>query len=233
MILYVAMAVSEEDYLGRAEMFFRHKRIFERLAGKPCLVRRCSEITPEFAAEYPVTALLISGFGKGWDEFSMSDLYGLGDLLRETRLPALGLCGGHQLLGHVFSEDLRAVETLRDEPMRRLAEGEPDVEPGYHPGWFTEKGMQPVRVLEREDPLFAGLPETIMVLESHYCEVKALPPEFVLLASNDNCRVQAMRHRERPIYGVQFHPEGYTDDYPHGRTVLENFLRLGEEEAEA
>ena len=110
--------------------------------------------------------------------------------------------------------------------MRPLAAGEADGEPGYHPGWFTEKGMQPVRVIQREDPLFAGLPETIMVLESHYCEVKALPPGWVLLASNGNCRVQAMRHPERPVYGTQFHPEGFTEYYPHGRTILENFFRL-------
>ncbi len=228
MILYVAMAISEEDYLSRAEGFFKHKRIFEQLSGKPCLVRRCSEVTSYFVAQYPITALLISGFGKGWDEFALVDLHGLNDLLRETRLPVLGLCGGHQLLGYVFTKDLREVERLNDEPIRRLAEGEADVEPGYHPGWFTEKGMQPVQVLNHEDPLFAGLPETVMVLESHYCEVKVLPPDFVLLATNENCRVQAMRHRQRPIYGVQFHPEGYTDEYPHGRVILENFFRLAE-----
>lgn len=228
MILYVAMSISEEDYLSRAEKFFQHKRIFERLSGRPCLVRRCSEVTPDFAAQYPITALLISGFGKGWDEFDLSHLYGLSDLLQETRLPVLGLCGGHQLLAYVFTRDLRKVEKLDDEPMRRLAPGEADVEPGYHPGWFTEKGMQPVRVLRRDDPLFASLPETIMVLQAHYCEVKELPPNFTLLATNDNCRVQAMRHRERPIYGVQFHPEGYTEAYPHGRVLLENFFRLAE-----
>jgi GMP synthase-like glutamine amidotransferase len=228
MILYVAMAVSEADYLSRAEGFFRHKLIFERLSGRPCLVRRCSEVGPEFMARYPVAAILISGFGKSWEEFNLPDLHGLNDVLRATDRPVLGLCGGHQLVGEVFSRDLRAVEKLEDEPIRRLAEGEADLYPSYHAGWFTETGMQPVRVREREDPLFAGLPETVMVLESHYCEVKAPPPDFLLLAENDNCRVQAMRHRERPVYGVQFHPEGYTDDYPHGRRILENFFRMAE-----
>ncbi len=65
-----------------------------------------------------------------------------------------------------------------------------------------------------------------MVLEWHYCEVKKLPPEFVLLASNENCRIQAMRHASRPLYGVQFHPESYVETYPHGRTILRNFFRL-------
>ena len=228
MILYVAMSVAEDDHLASAAWLFRHMRIFEQLSGRPCLVRRCSEVNPEFVRDYPPDAIVISGFGKSFDEFDLADLYGLNDLVLTTDRPVLGLCGGHQLLGHIFSRDLRAVEKLEDEPIRRLAEGEADPEPAYHAGWFKEKGMQPVRVVEREDPLFAGLPETIMVLESHYCEVKALPPEFVLLASNDNCRIQAMRHRERPVYGTQFHPEGYTNDYPHGRTILENFFRLAE-----
>ena len=228
MILYVAMAVDEADYLARAEMFLRRKLIFERLSGRPCLVRGCGEVTPEFMARYPMAAILISGFGKEWGEFRREDLYGLSDVLRETERPVLGLCGGHQLLGVVFSRDLREGGELADEPIRRLAAGEADLEPGYHPGWYTEVGMQPVRIVAREDPLFAGLPETVRVRENHYCEVKALPPEFVLLAENENCRIQAMRHREREIYGVQFHPEYFTEEYPEGRVMLENFFGRAE-----
>ena len=82
-----------------------------------------------------------------------------------------------------------------------------------------------MRVLH-PDPLFAGLPEVINVRESHYCEVKQLPGDFRLLASNDNCHLQAMGHQQRPIYGVQFHPELYTDHYPDGRRVLSNFFAI-------
>jgi GMP synthase (glutamine-hydrolysing) len=61
--------------------------------------------------------------------------------------------------------------------------------------------------------------------ESHYCEIKALPPNFQLLASTPECRIQAMKHRARPLYGVQFHPEDYSDRFPDGRLLLENFFR--------
>jgi GMP synthase-like glutamine amidotransferase len=227
MVLYVAMSATEEDYRA-AGWWLQHQRVFEKASGRPCLVHWYAEVTPEFVARWPFSSIVVSGFGKSFEEFDLAALYGLNDVLRGTTLPVLGLCGGHQLLAHVFGGDLRERGKLEDEPIRRLAEGEADMYPEYHAGWYKEKGMQPVRVIEREDPLFAELPETLMVLESHYCEVKALPPEFVLLATNDNCRVQAMRHRERPVYGTQFHPEGYTDDYPHGRTILENFFRLAE-----
>ncbi len=38
--------------------------------------------------------------------------------------------------------------------------------------------------------------------------------------------IPAMRHRARPLYGLQFHPERYTDAHPDGRTILANFFRL-------
>ena len=57
-----------------------------------------------------------------------------------------------------------------------------------------------------------------------------LPPEFRLLASNDCCRLQAMGHLRRPLYGVQFHPELYTDYYPDGRQILRNFFAMAGQE---
>lgn len=56
--------------------------------------------------------------------------------------------------------------------------------------------------------------------------MKAVPPGFEVIASNENCRVQAMRHRTRPIWGTQFHWERYSDEHPHGRTIMLNFLRV-------
>ncbi len=231
MVLYVVMAKSQEDYLQRAaESAFAHKLRFEELSGWPCLAMRYPWVTPEAISQYPFRAVIIGGFGHGWDEMELAELYGLYDLLHTTQLPVLGICGGHQLVAHAFTQDFRQVQGLRDEPMRRLQPGEPDWEPDYHPGYFVEKGMQPVRVVH-PDPLFAGLPEVVYVRQSHYCEVKQLPPDFRLLASNDHCRLQAMRHQHRLVYGVQFHPENYTDHYPHGRQILSNFFGIASEQA--
>jgi GMP synthase (glutamine-hydrolysing) len=56
-------------------------------------------------------------------------------------------------------------------------------------------------------------------------ELKRVPPGFTLLASTPACRVQALRHKTLPLRTVQFHPEGYTDYYPDGKRLLENFFR--------
>jgi len=56
-------------------------------------------------------------------------------------------------------------------------------------------------------------------------EIKKLPLGFKLLASTPECRIQAMRHLHRPIVSVQFHPEQYTDRFPDGKRMPENFFR--------
>ena len=93
------------------------------------------------------------------------------------------------------------------------------------PRQFKEWGIYPVRILQH-DPLFEGLGDVIRVREAHSWEVQDLGPELVLLATNQTCRVQAYRHPTRPLYGVQFHPEGANKDYPDGFQVLQNFFKL-------
>src|SRR6266508_2312225 len=79
---------------------------------------------------------------------------------------------------------------------------------------YTEHGFYPIHITTeaRTERLFAGIDSPAYFFEAHSCEVKALPSEFEILASTDACRVQAMRHRMRRLYGVQFHPEEYTED---------------------
>jgi GMP synthase (glutamine-hydrolysing) len=54
--------------------------------------------------------------------------------------------------------------------------------------------------------------------------VKELPADFELTASNQTCRIQAMRHTSRPLFSVQFHPELFDREHPEGKRILENFL---------
>ncbi len=74
------------------------------------------------------------------------------------------------------------------------------------------------------DELFQGLPRECTVWMSHGDVVSALDEGFQVLARTAGCPVAAARHRERPFFGVQFHPE--VSHTPLGREMLDNFLRV-------
>lgn len=70
--------------------------------------------------------------------------------------------------------------------------------------------------------LFAGVPDESIVWMSHGDQVESANGEFVPLASTDTCPVAAVRHRNRPVYGLQFHPE--VSHTAYGNRILHNFL---------
>jgi len=122
------------------------------------------------------------------------------DLVRETDLPFLGICFGHQLMGAAYGSQV--------------------VDLGHNIREFKE-----VKLLGK-DPLFDGLPGSIRVSESHRQALTCVPEGFGHLAESETSQVEAMCHQKRPIYGVQFHPERSDEKHPHGRVIIQNFLRL-------
>jgi GMP synthase (glutamine-hydrolysing) len=88
------------------------------------------------------------------------------------------------------------------------------------PSEIPEYGLSKLRVIE-EDDLFRGLPKEFLVWESHNDEVKTAP-SFTVLALSENCKIQAVKHVEKPFYGVQFHPE--VNDTEHGEEIFRNFV---------
>jgi len=122
------------------------------------------------------------------------------DAIVDSNVPVLGVCFGHQMMARAFGSEV--------------------VKDGRH---ILE--MVQTKVLA-EDPLFAGLPRPMMLLESRHEIVKTLPPGFRLLATSATSEIATMKHLTRPLYGVQFHPERYTKDNPDGNTVVGNFVRL-------
>jgi len=102
--------------------------------------------------------------------------------------------------------------------MGRLEPGE-----GYA-GAKRERGYFPVAT--NGSGLFKNLTKEITVWHSHFDEVKELPKGFRRTASNEICPIQAMAHAERPLFGVQFHPELFDAEHPAGEKILENFLEM-------
>lgn len=184
------------------------------LSGLDSLVIHQSEVTGSDLERPMIKAILIGGRSKTASRAKDEEFF---PLIRTTKTPVIGLCGGCQLIGSAYKAKVSS--------LRKLRPGETDPNPKYHPGLFKEWGFLPVKIVKR-DPLFAGLPDEIVVREMHAYQITEVPPEFELLASSDECRVQAIRHKDRLLYGTQFHPEAYDDEHLDGQKVLKNFFRL-------
>ncbi|HYK93855.1 MAG TPA: GMP synthase subunit A [Thermoplasmata archaeon] len=111
-------------------------------------------------------------------------------------VPVLGICVGHQFLGRHFGGTVQR--------------GDP------------EFGRVDLTVESTAHPLFTGLPAQFRVWASHNDQVVRLPPGWVGLARSPTCPFEAMAHPDRPIFGVQFHPE--VEHTEHGREILERFV---------
>ncbi len=89
------------------------------------------------------------------------------------------------------------------------------------PSKSREFGRAVLKVHEANG-LFTGVPTEAVVWMSHGDQVHNAGAEFVSLAETDTCPLAAVRHRGRPVYGLQFHPE--VSHTPHGSKLLRNFL---------
>jgi GMP synthase (glutamine-hydrolysing) len=145
-------------------------------------------------------AVVLSGSSAPWSAHDARDLDRLGDAVRGTRAPVLGICAGMQLLA-------------------RFAGGELAI------GQSAEHGFLPIEVHDGGG-LLRGLPERPVVFHDHTDEIHLLPEGFRVLASSAACAVQAIAYPHRRWFGTQFHPEESTAEHPDGLQVLRNFAAL-------
>jgi para-aminobenzoate synthetase len=120
-------------------------------------------------------------------------------LIEQTELPLLGVCLGHQ--GIV----LAAGGAITTAPAPRH---------GY-PDRITHDGRD----------LFAGVPNGFLSVRYHsLCAGRPLPDSLQITATAPDGVIMGVRHRQRPQWGVQFHPESVSSE--HGAAILRNFARL-------
>jgi GMP synthase-like glutamine amidotransferase len=187
----------------------------EALSGHPCVVQRYCDTSLSSLRALDIQALMISGNATGFEAYGQDSFAEMHQIIRAAEWPLFGFCGGHQLIATAYDVEVG--------PMRRLYPGEPDITDLSLPGYLKEWGFSPVPVV-LNDPILDGLSPAPVFLEMHSCEAKQVPPGFRLLASTDNCRVQLMRRDDRPVYGTQFHPEGYTEWPNDQRSELVNVI---------
>ncbi|MEZ4733233.1 MAG: hypothetical protein R3E79_39565 [Caldilineaceae bacterium] len=204
-----------QTYANRLRVKYR----LEEITGEPCLVMRYSHVTPERLRTLGIKALAISGNTTEFDHYSEESLAGLRAVLRAATYPTIAFCGGCHLLAETYGAAIGPIGPL---PVGVV---DPAADNKLAPGMIQERGFMPVQVVAPH-PLFAGLGPTPVFLESHYWEVKALPPDFALYASTATCPLQMIAHKRLPLIAVQFHPEYYDDAHPAGRQLLANFYRL-------
>ncbi len=187
------------------------KAALERIRpGLEIIVEPFRSVSLERVEEVSPSHIVLSGQSHPWDLYTSESLAGVFDVIRNAPQPILGVCGGHQQMALAFGSPVGLME--------RLEPGE-----GYE-GAKRERGFLPIET--EGEGIFRGLPQTITVWHSHCDEVKELPPGFRRTAFNETCSIQAMQQNERPLYGVQFHPELFSDEHPHGREIVESFLAL-------
>ena len=148
---------------------------------------------------------LVAGGGPQsvYEENSRRELNNLERLLKESSKPLLCICVSHQLLAEALGG--------RTGPAK---------EPEY--------GRITVHV-DKEDEILRGTGPSFTAWASHNDEVIRMPQGFERLAHSQSCKVEAMRSRSRPIYGIQFHPEVWHTTI--GRTVFRNFVEIVESNA--
>lgn len=182
------------------------------------LIVHFSKVTPEWLAELQPSFIILSPQGTPWCRYTgemgvslQNFLWMLPMAAEEMNIPILGICGGHQALALAFGGKVGPIRAGEDDCMPYTRE--------------RQGGVIPL-TLTTSDPIFRGIDGKLRILESHFDEVKVLPPGFVLLASDKLSPNQIMRHPTKPVYGVQGHPESSYSTRPEGRILIRNFLEI-------
>jgi len=144
-----------------------------------------------------IDGLVLSG-GAARIAWESSKLGNVGEYLDKAKFPILGMCLAHQLMAMHYGGSAGPAET-------------------------PEFGKMEIAV-NKNSPLFRGLPKNFVVWESHNDEVKILPKEFEIFASSKTCKIQAIQHKKKPIFGLQFHPE--VEDTQFGAEIFSNFVAI-------
>lgn len=115
-------------------------------------------------------------------------------------MPIFGVCLGHQTIGEAFGGRIIRADNLMHGKTSKIS--------------------------HRGEDVFRGLPQDFTATRYHSLVVDrdGFPEELEITAETDDGCIMGLRHRRRPIYGVQFHPESIASE--HGHDILRNFIDM-------
>jgi anthranilate synthase/aminodeoxychorismate synthase-like glutamine amidotransferase len=163
-----------------------------------CVIRNDHATLKDIQAMNPSHIVISPGPGDPNDSgVSLDVLRHMGDTT-----PILGVCLGHQCIGQVYG----GVVTRAP----RLMHGKTSM------------------IHHNADPMFAGVPNPFEATRYHSLIVQeaTLPHCLAITASTEEGEMMAMRHKQFPVFGVQFHPESILTTF--GPRILQNFLEIKE-----
>ncbi len=167
-----------------------------QVAGAECLVFRNNVPFPQIQKLKPDAILISPGPGTVQNQ---KDFGVCSQVIRELDVPQLGVCLGHQGIAHAFGANI-----VRDAPVHGKTS------------------------LVRHDGkgIFAGVKNPFQAARYHSLVVdpNTLPECLEVTAHTKDGHIMGLKHRDRPLYGVQFHPESFITE--QGAKMADNFLKM-------
>ncbi|NHW44395.1 MAG: aminodeoxychorismate/anthranilate synthase component II [Candidatus Verstraetearchaeota archaeon] len=174
-------------------------QLVAELGSTPIVVRN-DELTFKSIKELSPTRIIISP-GPGTPERRRDVGVSL-EVVRKFagKLPILGICLGHQMIGYAFGAKVRRAKSI------------------------LHGKIDKIRIL-RHSKILAGLPSEIEATRYNSLAIDSLPSTLLIDAiSLTDGEIMAISHVERPVFGVQFHPESVGTKW--GTRILKNFLNV-------
>jgi GMP synthase (glutamine-hydrolysing) len=144
-----------------------------------------------------VDGIILSG-GKGspYEPLNLTADY---VALMNFEVPILGICLGYEIIAVAYMGRIKRMDKYQQK-------------------------LQSVRIIKKDDLIFQGLDsDVVMLRKQHQYQVSKMPPDFIKLADSDICELEIIRHKEKPIYGFQSHPEV---SGINGLLIMRNFLNM-------
>ncbi len=149
------------------------------------------------SAKAEIKGIILSG-GRG-NPYEPLNLTSNFVALMNFDVPVIGFCLGHEILAVAYRGRIKKL-------------------PEYH----GKKEL--ITITKPNDPIFSGLEkQEVSLIKRHGFYVSELPASFESLASSDTCLNEIIKHKTKPIYGFQSHPEVSGDD---GMFMVKNFLKM-------